>query len=56
MHYMEIPRPYLKVEKSDRLAVPEAVKVTFGAISLTKAADTCPDPVYLALMVPKEAL
>ena len=56
MIYITIPMPYLKLEKSERLVVPDAVKVTFGAISLTNEADTRPEPVYLAFTVPKEAL
>jgi hypothetical protein len=54
--YMTIPSPYLKVEKSDMLTDPEAVKVTLGAISRINEAETRPDPTYLALTVPKEAL
>lgn len=54
--YMTIPSPYLKLEKSEALTDPEAVKVTFGAISLMREAEMVWPAPYLALTVPKGAL
>ena len=50
---MLIPRPGLKVEKSVGETDPEAVKITLGAISLTKLADKIPLVPILAFIVPK---
>lgn len=54
--YMEIPRPGLKDEKSEPVIDPEAVKVTFGAISRIKQAEITPLLLTLALTMPTGAL
>merc|ERR1719183_114034 len=40
--YIEIPTPYLKLDKSETGADPLAVRVTLGAISLIRAAERIP--------------
>lgn len=52
MHYIEMLRPGLKVETSEAVMDPEAVMVTFGAISRIKHAETTPLLPTLALRVP----
>ena len=53
---MEIAKPGLKVEGSDAVMVPAAVKVTLGAISLIMHAERIPLLPILALKVPMGAL
>ena len=58
-NYIVIPSPYLKLEKSEALTDPEAVKVTLGAMSFFKEAERRPLPPtteYFALTIPKGAV
>ena len=53
---MTMPRPYLKLDRSEVETAPEAVTVTLGATSLMRQAERMPSAPILALTSPMGAL